>query len=532
MIQITYLQTTRRRQQLILSALVAISILLFAFRSPAAIINVTTNDSPTAAYTKIQSAQAGDVVIIAPGTYAFRVQLTGQGSATNPITIRALNPAQKPVWDFGTNLVENAPGSYTAGDRGRGGWQVSGGNYYHISGIIFTNCHTASQNSAGLRYYNGTTGLYLKDCLFAGNDNGLTGGTQNSDCTVEFCEFNHNGNLVASAATHNLYIYAGTFALRYCYVHDSQQAENFHIRAQNSILEYNWFARAANYEGDLMTDDDFSGNGPFTQTMLLRGNVFIQNANPSNPSQVLVIFNDTGLANENMSMQVINNTYVGNGTPGNGFSAAFVHLANSDGTRMNALLMNNIISGNNNVALVDDTVNGAVTGGYNWLTNGVYSGPLTNSVFSSTPVFNNPAAKDYTLAAGSVAIGQAAQTIPELPLPALPIKEYYQNETNARQYRIRATVQDIGAFESTTAGPGIGPHGNPPSPVLTAASSGGTVTISWPFTAADFVVDQAAAVGNSNVWHQFPLPYQTNLTSFGITISGPVSNQFYRLRLP
>src|SRR5688572_28758226 len=76
----------------------------------AAVINVTTNDN----YTKIESANPGDEVVIAPGTYAFRVQLTKQAGVTNPIVIRALDPANPPVWDFATTLVENAPGSYTA----------------------------------------------------------------------------------------------------------------------------------------------------------------------------------------------------------------------------------------------------------------------------------------------------------------------------------------------------------------------------------------------------------------------------------
>src|ERR1700704_913570 len=73
----------------------------------AAIINV----GPTDSFTKIESAQPGDEVVIAPGTYSFRVYLTRQATATNPIVIRAQNPANRPVWDFGTNLVENAPGS-------------------------------------------------------------------------------------------------------------------------------------------------------------------------------------------------------------------------------------------------------------------------------------------------------------------------------------------------------------------------------------------------------------------------------------
>jgi hypothetical protein len=123
-----------------------------------ALINVTTNDT----YTKIEGANAGDTVIIAPGTYAFRVYLTKQGSPDNPIIIQALDPSNPPVWDFGATLVENAPGSYTAGDRGRGGWQFSGAQSYNISGIVFRHCRTASYNSAGIRYYNGTTNLYIK----------------------------------------------------------------------------------------------------------------------------------------------------------------------------------------------------------------------------------------------------------------------------------------------------------------------------------------------------------------------------------
>src|SRR3954451_16914471 len=119
----------------------------------AAVINVSPGDS----YTKIQAAQPGDEVVIAPGTYTFRVYLSGPASPTNPIIIRAQDPANPPIWDFGSTLVENAPGSYTAGDRGRGGWQFSGASNYRISGIHFQNCRNGGNNCAGIRYYNGTT---------------------------------------------------------------------------------------------------------------------------------------------------------------------------------------------------------------------------------------------------------------------------------------------------------------------------------------------------------------------------------------
>lgn len=506
------------------------ALLLTRLPAPASVINLSPADG-TNGYTKIESAHAGDIVIIAPGTYAFRVHLTAKGSASNPIRIQAQDPANKPVWDFSATLVENAPGSYTAGDRGRGGWQVDGGTGCHISGIIFSGCHTASDNSAGLRYYNGATNLLLKDCIFRNNDNGITGGTQNSEATVEFCEFATNGNLAASSPTHNMYIYGGTFTLRYCYVHDSLQAQNFHVRAQNSTLEYNWFARAASYEGDLMVNDDFSGNGPFTQTMLLRGNVFVQNSNPGNHSQVLVIFNDTGLPNENMSMQVINNTYVGNGIPGNGGGAAFVHLSNAgltNGTVMSAQVANNIIFGTTQPTLVESTTNASVAGGNNWLATGVNPGPLTNSVFSTSPGFNSPATNNFTLTTNSAAIGRAAQLTPGL----LPVKEYYRDQLLAREYRIRNSAKDIGAFESATIGSGIGAYDTPPAPVLSATISGGKVIISWPLTAPEFVLDQSSTVNSSTSWTQVPAPYSTNYTGFSITIPMPASKSFYRLRMP
>jgi hypothetical protein len=136
------------------SAALGLALLLTALPIPASVINLSPADG-TNGYTKIEAAQPGDQVVVAPGTYAFRVHLTAQGSTTNPIYIQAQDPDNKPVWDFSATLVENAPGSYTAGDRGRGGWQVDGGTGYHISGIVFTGCHTASDNSAGLRYYNG-----------------------------------------------------------------------------------------------------------------------------------------------------------------------------------------------------------------------------------------------------------------------------------------------------------------------------------------------------------------------------------------
>ena len=491
-------------------------LILRAIVSPAAQINVTTNDN----YTKIEGANPGDEVVIAPGTYAFRVYLTKQATSTNPIIIRALDPKRPPVWDFGTTLVENAPGSYTAGDRGRGGWQFSGAKNYNISGIVFRHCRTASFNSAGIRYYNGTTNLYIKDCVFNLNDDGLTGGTQNSQAIVEFCEFNANGNTNASLSspTHNIYVYGGYLTMRYCYVHDSAQGQNFHIRCRNSTLEYNWFARANNYDGDLMTDDDFSGAGPFTQTMTLRGNVFVQNPLPGNHSQTVALYNDTGLANLSFSLHMLYNTYVGANT-----NAALVHVSNATGTPMTAEISDNIIYGTKTAVLIENAAAAVVTGVNNWLQTNASPGPLTGSIQTASPGFRNLAAKDYTLSSGSACIGAASGSV-----YGLAGKEYFLNEVTNRLWRIRSAARDLGAFESTSANDPIGAYDPPPRPMLGVGWSGSRAILSWPLFAQDFQL-QTSDLATRAAWQSAPFSYLTNLNGLSATVSATNGPAFFRL---
>ncbi len=432
----------------------------------------TIEIAPTDNYSKIESAKAGDEVIIDPGTYTFRVYITTAAPSNNPVVIHAKDPQNPPVWDLSAGNVEDAPGSYTAGDRGRGCWQFSGATNIQISDIVITGCHNAAHNSAGIRYYSTSTGIKLTNILFHDNDNGLTGGTQDSELTAEFCEFAQNGTLLApsSAPSHNIYIYGGTFALRYSYSHDPIQGQNFHIRAKDSTLEYNWFSRAKSYAGDLMTDDDNTGTQASAQNMTFRGNVIVQGATQANTSQIIAVYNDAGVSSLTLNVNLLYNTFVGNGG-----HAALVHLANADGTTMAANLSNNIIFGTNTPTLVEDTSLGTVTGTNNWLVTGATATGLTGSVFGSDPSFKNAAQNDFTLASGSQAIGAALNTV-----SGLPVSEYYRDESLKCNTRQRASARDIGAFESTTQGTGMGPHGNPigaGGTTSTGTSAGGTSNI-------------------------------------------------------
>jgi hypothetical protein len=432
---------------------------LGVFLAPALAAATTITIAPGDNYTKIEAAQAGDEVVVAPGTYKFRVFLTKKGTAAQPIVIRAQDPKNPPVWDLSGANVEDQPGSYTAGDRGRGCWQLSGAEYVHISGIVFKNCRGGTFNSAGIRYYAASKAIEVKDCLFQDNDNGITGGTQDSELTVEHCELDHNGNTSApaSAPTHNLYIYGGTFALRYSYVHDPAQAQNMHIRAHDSTIEYNWFARALSYNGDLMTDDDATSG--IVQNMTFRGNVVVQGT-PANTGQILAVFNDSGVSGMTMKVRVLWNTFVVSAA-----NAHVVHLSNADHTTMSAEISNNVIS----MALpylIEDTTKGSVTGTNNWLLTGTNAGSLSASVFGAAAPFKAAASSDFTLAAGSTAIGAASTTV-----AGVPDREYFQNETVKEMYRPRLTAKDLGAFETTTTGPGYGPYDTPPAG-LDGGSSG------------------------------------------------------------
>jgi hypothetical protein len=308
--------------------------------------------------------------------------------------------------------------------------------------------------------------------------------------------------------------------LRYCYVHDPVQGQNFHIRCRSAVLEYNWFARANSYEGDLMSDDDFSGAGPFSQTMTLRGNIIVQKTSPLNNSQVIAIYNDAGLSGLTLNLRALYNTFAGNGG-----AAAFVHVSNADHTPMNAELSDNIISGTTLPFLIEDTGNGIVTGVNNWMKTGTTTGPLTGSVLSTAPGFNNVAAEDYQLTNGSACIGAASAAV-----FGLPGREYYLNETTSRQYRIRDAARDLGAFESTNTNSPIGPYNAEPRPQISVSLANSTVLFFWPLFAQDFVLEQSPVGTTPIIWSNASCTPTTNADGIVATLPINSSSGLFRLR--
>ena len=59
-----------------------------------------------AGYADIEAAQAGDEVVIASGTYQFRVNLRANGTADAGIVVRGEDPASPPVFDYTGRNIE------------------------------------------------------------------------------------------------------------------------------------------------------------------------------------------------------------------------------------------------------------------------------------------------------------------------------------------------------------------------------------------------------------------------------------------
>jgi hypothetical protein len=386
--------------------------------------------TPSDSYDKIEAATPGQTVCISPGTYHFRLNLAKAGTATAPIIIKALDPANRPVFDYTSSShdVSGWPGSYSAGDAVRSAWRVTG-SYYVIDGIIIQGANNAFNNwknydnTAGIRYLN-SSHLTVRNCRLYNNDMGIQGGGSNT--VIEYTEFDHNG-APASDQSHNLYILGGdVFTLQYSYLHDSVGGQNFHIRARSATVAYNWIQNAADYEGDMMANQsnyDAGANG--VQSMLFIGNVVVQNANPANPTKLIVLFNSPETGAMTMNLTAVWNTFVFKdpslGTQST--NSAPIQFNKGGSYPMNGTITfsNNIVAGlGARSAVLINTAYGTlgtvtIAGTNNFFITGSNVSTLTNTKFASDVLFTNAGSGDYTLQSSSPAFGFASNSVTPQP---------------------------------------------------------------------------------------------------------------------
>ncbi len=402
--------------------------------------------TPDDDYSILEGARAGDVVEIQPGTYRFRVFLTADGTEAAPIEIRAADPENPPVWDLSGMRAENFPGSSTRGDRGRGCWQVTG-DHVHISGIVLQGCTTSSGNAAGIRALD-TDGLVIRDVLFRDNEVGLSGNGENT--LVEHCEFDGNGRR-SSPPQHNTYIYGGSITMRYNYMHDTRGGQNLHIRAVSSVIEYNWIARASNYEVDIMTNQSDSD----AQEMIFRGNVLLTRADPENGGHVFALHNDSNRPGLRMTLRLIGNTILVE----SGSNPALVNVRDDRLVGAEVEMTNNVVVGTNRILRTREEDRTTIQGMANWLPDGAEDPGLMGTLTGGSPAFRNAGAMDFRPEPTSPLVGAAASGF------ALT-HEIAGEETMPMRFRFRERTMDIGALEHDTEGPTFGAYDDPMMPPM------------------------------------------------------------------
>jgi hypothetical protein len=412
-------------------------------------VTVTTSDS----YSKIEDATPGQTVCISPGTYHFRVTLAKAGTASAPIVIRALDPASRPVFDYTSTAhdVTGWPGSYSASDAVRSAWRVTGA-YYVIDGIVILGANNSfdnwsvNDNTAGIRYLN-SSHLTIRNCWLYNNDMGVQGG--GSETLIEYAEFDHNG-VPNSDQSHNLYVLGGdNLTLRYSYLHDSVGGQNFHVRARNATLAYNWFENAADYEGDMMTNQtsyDPGANG--VQSLLFIGNVVVQNPTPGNEGKLITLYNDGGTPNPTMNLTAVWNTFVFREAR-RGTDTAPIQFSKATLAGGTIVFSNNIVSASGaRSAVITDSGSGtlALSGTNNFFPTGSSVAPLINTKFAVDVLFGNANGNDYTLQATSQAAGYANTTVAPQPawrFTAMPIAGALVSD----KVSARTTVSNPGALQ-------------------------------------------------------------------------------------
>lgn len=420
--------------------------------SQPATITITPSDN----YTKIESAQSGDIVEIAPGTYKFRVFLGNSGTASQPIIIRAQDPNNRPVWDLDGMNCSEWPGSYSGGDLHRGAWQISG-DHYQLYGIVFKNSKQTSGigigDSAGIRIRGGNN-ITIGYCHFEGNDNGVQGYGEN--ILYEHCVMMKNGSDGSGEVAHNIYTHGGSQTFRYCFISSPLQGQNLHLRGKNFRFEYCWIENERTYMGDLMVSTtDWAETSSLDSTLTIVGCVIIGAEAPINDTKLFTLYNDPNRANVRMTINMYYNTIIGNGE-----NAAVVRFTNSGMVSQRAYLYNNIFYGVHRPFHFDTTSGVTAVSENNWWPSGYdysfFAQYMTDTVFGSDPGFISISQNNFRLLESSGAIDNADKT-----KGTMPSSELVRSGTNI-DFVARAATNDLGAFEYAAEGGAD----TPPAPTL------------------------------------------------------------------
>jgi hypothetical protein len=301
----------------------------------AADITITPDMEPVAAYTAVESAVSGDVVLIEPGTYQWRLYLTNDG-----VTIRGTDPDNRPVFDYSGRDCGNWPGSDTdqwnywawqiqAADVLIENIEITGARDPKWSAAIYASPLGVGSEPAGA----GTIkpNITLRNVKLYGNDEGITG--MGDPLIIENSEIFDNG-VSATVGRHNMYIQGGKVIIRNnkIYLSTPNGSCNIQTRASETLIEGNDIGPFAgsSHSISMITDKADASNGiPFEQRLIIKNNILSGIRHHENGMSKLVsAVNSNNYVGISMFVEFFGNTF--NGVPGD--LGSIVGLYDSPGT--------------------------------------------------------------------------------------------------------------------------------------------------------------------------------------------------------
>jgi hypothetical protein len=385
---------------------------------------------PARSYHTVGSLPAlapGDIVEVDPATYNEVKRWTTPGTAANPIVVRGLG-ATRPVFDAaGLNVDGVLP-------HPRAVFQVEA-DYITLDNLEFRNARNGD-NGAGVRVTSGNN-VTVRNSRITFCDMGIMS-DNNSNLLIEASEIASNGTALYDGYSHNFYLGGNNATIRFCYIHDALNGQNFKTRGHYTELLYNYIADSQ--DGEVGLVDASPTAGPNSHAVMI-GNLVISKPRLSgyNSGRFIQFGQDSG-GQHNGTLFAFNNTFLaGDGR---------IQFLSANASNATVFAANNIFSGSDKLI---GTTGGGVSGSNNWVQS-TATVPVTffSSIQSTDPGFINPVARNLHLASRSVCRDRGLNALLYLDgtgaaHSGIPTLEYL----NPLQSRTRPSDGhlDLGAYE-------------------------------------------------------------------------------------
>jgi hypothetical protein len=385
---------------------------------------------PTRTYHTVGSLPAlkpGDVVEVDPATYNEVKRWTTAGTASQPIVIRGVGSA-RPLFDATNQVVDGVL------PNPRAVFQVEA-DYITLDSLEFRNARNGD-NGAGIRVTSGNN-VTVTNCRITFCDMGIMC-DNNSNLLITASEIASNGTSLYDGYSHNFYLGGNNATLRFCYIHDSLNGQNFKTRAHYTELLYNYIADSQDGEVGLV---DASETAAPNSHAIMIGNIIISKPRLSgyNSGRFIQFGQDSGGAH-NGTLFAFNNTFIaGDGR---------IQFLSANITNASIVAENNIFYGSSQLV---GTVGGGVSGTNNWApTAASIPATFAGTITGSDPAFANRLARDLRLTRSSPCRNAGLNVLGYmdglgLPHSGVPMFEYVNHLQN--RARPREGQLDLGAYE-------------------------------------------------------------------------------------